>query len=210
MTIARYDVNNANVNRHVTFNVAADGGAIAESFLSLKGPANQYPFYNQVTGTPTVEQELGQLRLNLVQRALSIYTVIVGLKVMSDVAANGGINLTFEADEFGAYFNQRAFTVAGESWPLDPTDDKHHVDDIVDFLGTGGMTTVKTKDGLQTLADNLATISFDGGTTGPFGALSATGTITLPDGRVVTTGAAAPALPATTNPAGLTVVWVDV
>lgn len=210
MTIARYDVNNANVNRHVRFHVEADGGATAETFRALKGPANVYPFYNADVGPFTVEQELGQLRLNLVQRAMAVYTIIVSLQIDSTGANNGAVDLVFEADEFGAYFNQRAFTVAGESWPLDPTDDKHHVDDITDFLGTGGMTTVKTKPGLQSLVDSLSTVSFDGGVTGPFGLLSTGGTITLPSGDVVTTGAAAPALPATTNPAGLTVTWVNV
>lgn len=207
MSIARYDVNNANVNREVRFHVEADGGPIANTFLALKGPANVYPFYNQVTGTPTVEQELGQLRLNLVQRAMALYTITVALQVAED---GSSMDLIFEVDEFGAYFNQRAFTVAGDSWPLDPTDDKHHVEDITDFLGTGGMTMVKTKPGLQSLVDSLATVSFDSGTTGPFGTLSTGGTVTLPDGRVVTVGPAAPALPATTNPAGLTVTWVDV
>lgn len=207
MTIARYDVNNANVNREVRFRVTPDGGSTANTFLALKGPANVYPFYNQVTGVPTVEQELAQLRLNLVARALTAYTITVALQVATD---GGQFDWIVEQDEMGAYFNQRAFTVAGESWPLDSSDDKHHVEDITDFLGTGGMTTVKTKNGLQSLVDTLSTVSYDGGTTGPFGALSAGGTITLPDGRVVTTGAAAPALPATTNPAGLTVTWVDV
>lgn len=209
MTIGRYDVNNANVNRQVRFRIEDDnvGGGTANTFLALKGPANVYPFYNQVAGVPTVEQELGQLRLNLVQRALAVYTVTVALQVDTNGA---GMFLVFEADEFGAFFNQRAFTVAGESWPLDSTDDKHHVADITDFLGTGGMTTVKTKNGLQSLLDTLATVSFDGGTTGPFGLLSTGGTITLPDGRVVTTGAGAPALPADVFPSGLAVTWVNV
>ena len=208
MTIARYDVNNANVNRHVRFHIEADGGPTASTFLSLKGPANVYPFYNQVTGAPTDEQELAQLRLNLVQRALAVYTITVSLQVAVD---GSSFDWVVEQDEMGAYFNQRAFTVAGESWPLDPTDDKHHVEDITDFLGTGGMPLgPKTKPGLQSLVDSLATVSYDGGVTGPFGALSGGGTVTLPNGNVVTTGAGAPPLPATTNPAGLTVTWVNV
>lgn len=209
MTISRYDINNANVNRHVRFRIEDDnvGGGTANTFLALKGPANVYPFYNQVSGVPTVEQELGQLRLNLVIRALSVYTIPVSVQV----DANGaGTYLVFEADEFGAYFNQNAFTVAGESWPLDATDDKHHVLDIVDRLGTGGMTTVKTKNGLQSLMNTLATVSFDGGTTGPFGDISNTGVIILPDGRSVTTGAAAPALPDNGQASGLAVTWVNV
>lgn len=209
MTISRYDINNANVNRHVRFRIEDDnvGGGTANTFLALKGPANVYPFYNQVSGVPTVEQELGQLRLNLVIRALSVYTIPVSVQVDHDGA---GTYLVFEADEFGAYFNQNAFTVAGESWPLDATDDKHHVLDIVDRLGTGGMTTVKTKNGLQSLMNTLATVSFDGGTTGPFGDISNTGVIILPDGRSVTTGAAAPALPDNGQASGLAVTWVNV
>ncbi len=217
MTIARYDVNNANVNREVRFRVIRDGGPIASTFLALKGAANVYPFYGQVTGTPTVEQELAQLRLNLVQRALAVYTVTVALQV----TANGDtMDWIVEQDEMGAYFNQALpplGTTPGvdESWPVDTSDDKHHVADIVDRLGTGGMPLgPKTKPGLQSLVDSLATVSFDGGVTGPFGALSVfAATITLPDGRLVTTtggSAPAPTLPAGGNPAGLTVSWVDV
>lgn len=213
MTTARYDVNSANTNRHVSFNVVADGGATANTFLALKGPANAYPHYNQIAGVPTVEQELGQLRLNLVARALTAYAITVSLQVAAD-----GSSFTWvaEQDEMGAFFNQAlpplgATPGVDQSWPLEGnTVDKHHVEDITDRLGTGGMTTIKTKPGLQSLIDSLATVSYDGGTTGPFGALSATGTVVLPDGRVVTTGAAAPALPATTNAAGLTISWVSV
>ncbi len=116
----------------------------------------------------------------------------------------------------GAFFNQALPPLVGgpgvsESWPVEGnTVDKHHVEDITDRLGTGGMTTIKTKPGLQSLIDSLATVSFDGGTTGPFGALSITGTITLPDGRVVTTGGAAPALAADVFPSGLAVTWLNV
>jgi len=216
MTTARYDVNSANVNRHVTFNVEADAGPTANTFLALKGPANAYPHYNQITGVPTVEQELAQLRLSLAARALTAYAITVSLQVDDSTATGGAFRWTAEQDEMGAFFNQAlpplgATPGVDQSWPLEGNAvDKHHVADITDRLGTGGMTTVKTKDGLQSLLDSLATVSYDGGTTGPFGALSAGGTITLPDGRVVTTGAAAPALPATTNPAGLTITFVNV
>ncbi len=216
MTTARYDVNSANVNRHVTFNVFADGGAIANTFLALKGPANAYPHYNQITGVPTVEQELGQLRLSLAARALTAYAITISLQIVDDVAPNGAFAWPVEQDEMGAFFNQALpplGTAPGvdESWPLQGNAvDKHHVEDITDRLGTGGMTTVKTKPGLQSLLDSLSTVSYDGGTTGPFGVLSTGGTVTLPDGRVVTTGAAAPALPATTNAAGLSIAWQSV
>lgn len=200
MTIARYDAHSANTNRHVTFSVADAGGPTANTFFELR-PNPHYPPYHRLAGTPTDEQELGQLRLNLVVRALSAYTVPVRVDVNAD---NSVLELTFEADEHGAYFNQRAFTVGGESWPLDDTDDKHHVEDITDFLGTGGMPFgPKTKNGLQSLADTLNAVSYDGGTTGPFGALSGGASIVLPSGVAVTTGVAAPTLAG-----GLVVAWV--
>ena len=200
MTIARYDAHSANTNRHVTFSVADAGGPTANTFFELRPNVN-YPPYHRLVGTPTDEQELGQLRLNLVVRALSAYTVPVRVDVNAD---NSVLELTFEADEHGAYFNQRAFDVAGESWPLDPTDDKHHVEDITDFLGTGGMSFgPKTKAGLQSLADSLNAVTYDGGVTGPFGALSGGASIVLPSGVAVTTGVAAPTLAG-----GLTVAWV--
>jgi hypothetical protein len=197
MTTARYDINSANVNRVARFHVEADGGPTANTFFAIKGAASAYPFYGQLAGVPTVEQELGQLRLSLVQRALSAYAITVSLNVE---AGGSFYEWAFEQDEMGAFFNQL--------WTGDTSLDKHVVADRTDLLGTGGMTVIKTKPGLQSLCDSLSTVSFDGGTTGPFGALSTGGTVTLPDGRVVTTGAAAPALPAT-NPAGLVVTWVS-
>ena len=218
MTTARYDVNNANVNRHVRFLVERVASPVANVFLSLKGPANVYPFYNQIAGVPTVEQELGQLRLNLVARALAVYTITVSLQVFdSGGEVNSAVRWTVEQDEMGAYFNQALPPLGGspgvdQSWPVSGnTVDKHHVEDITDRLGTGGMTTIKTKPGLQSLVNTLSTVSFDGGTTGPFGDLSDTGTIVLPDGRVVTTGVAAPALPLAGGQAsGLVVTWEDI
>jgi len=217
MTTARYDVNNANTNRHVTFNVQASGGVLDNTFLALKGPANTYPHYNQIAGVPTVEQELAQLRLNLAARALTAYAITVSLLVDDAAGIGGRFKWTAEQDQMGAFFNQAlpplgATPGVDESWPVQGnTADKHHVEDIVDRLGTGGMTTIKTKPGLQSLLDSLSTVSYDGGTTGPFGALSITGTITLPDGRVVTTGAAAPALPVVgTDAAGLNITWLNV
>jgi hypothetical protein len=200
MSIARYDVNSANVNRQVTFFIQAEAVADKDAniFLALKGAANQYPFYQQVAGVPTPNQELAQLRLSLVVRALSVYTVPVGVRVVADDADNaaGAVELTFEADEFGAYFNQ--------AWTGNTTLDKHLVTNITDVLGTGGMTAAKTKNGLQSLLDSLATVSFDGGVTGPFGALSATGAIVLPDGQVT---AGAPALDGGGTPSGLEVLF---
>ncbi len=215
MTTARYDVNSANVNRHVRFRIEDDnvGGGTANTFLALKGPANVYPHYNQIAGVPTVEQELGQLRLSLVARALTAYAITISLQVDADGA---GFDWVVEQDEMGAFFNQALPPLVGgagvsESWPVEGNAvDKHHVEDITDRLGTGGMTTIKTKPGLQSLIDSLATVSFDGGTTGPFGVLSTGGTVTLPDGRVVTTGGAAPALAADVFDSGLAVTWLNV
>jgi hypothetical protein len=222
MTIARYDVNNANVNREVRFHIERDAGPVANTFLSLKGPANVYPFYNQIAGVPTVEQELGQLRLNLVARAISVYTITVALQVRDTGGeTNSGLDWVVEQDEMGAYFNQQLPPLAAApgvpgvdtSWPVQGNAvDKHHVAPIIDRLGTGGMPLgPKTKPGLQLLLDSLGTVSFDGGTTGPFGDLSDGGSIVLPDGRVVTTGVAAPALPDGAGAfSGLTITWVDV
>jgi hypothetical protein len=217
MTIARYDVNNANVNREVRFHVERAAGAVDDTFLAFKGAANVYPFYGQLAGVPTVEQELAQLRLNLVQRALAVYTITVALQV--SVSGNA-MDWIVEQDEMGAYFNQ-ALPPLGtdpgvdESWPVDTSDDKHHVEDITDRLGTGGMPLgPKTKPGLQSLVNSLATVSYDGGSTGPFGLLSEGGAIILPDGRSVTVTAGSS--PATDLPvsgafvAGLEVTWVNV
>jgi hypothetical protein len=215
MTNARYDVNSANTNRQVTFSVAADGGAIAETFLAMKGPSNSYPHYNQLAGVPTVEQELAQLRLSLVARALTAYAITVSLQVAAD---GSGFNWVAEQDEMGAFFNQALpplGTAPGvdESWPLQGNAvDKHHVEDITDRLGTGGMTTIKTKPGLQSLVDSLATVSYDGGVTGPFAndTWPTTTTVTLPDGRVVTLGATAPGLVVGASASGLIVSFVSV
>ena len=216
MTTARYDVNNANTNREVTFNIEPLAGPIANTFLALKGPSNSYPHYNQIAGVPTVEQELSQLRLNLAARALTAYAITVGIRVIDATAIGGQFKWTAEQDEMGAFFNQALPPLAAgpgvsESWPVEgDTVDKHHVEDITDRLGTGGMTTIKTKPGLQSLLDSLFSVSYDGGVTGPFGALSAGATITLPDGRVVTVGAAAPALPAGAGLSGLAITWLNV
>lgn len=184
--MSRYDVNAANVNRIIRFRVEAANAADRDTglFLALKGPSSDYPHYGQVTGTPTANQELAQLRLSLVVRALSAYTVPVFVEVATDSAGTGvgsAVVIGFEADRFGAYFNQ--------AWTTNQGLAKHLVTDIVDQLGQPG--AAKTKAGLQSLLDSLATVSYDGGTTGPFGDLSSSGAIVLPDGR---TTAGAPVL----------------
>ena len=211
MTIARYDVNSANVNRHVRFRVQSEdaGDRDAGIFLPLKGRANVYPFYGQIV-SPTGLQEVAQLRLSLVVRALSVYTVPVSIQLADDDGPTGvgsALDITYEVDEFGAFFNDDGVAGGGARWPEDTSIDKHQVGDITDALGTGGMTTPKTKDGLTTLLDNLATVSFDGGTTGPFGALSGSGVVVLPDGTSV---AGNPTLAAGGSPSGLAVTWINV
>jgi len=212
----RYDVNSANVNRQIKFLVEAEGGAKANTFTALKGPANQYPHYHQIQGA-TDAQELGQIRLSLVVRALSQYAVPIAVEVFDNAvvsAAGSGssVHIVYEQDEMGVFFNN--------NWPADATKDKHAPDGtdgvgtadwITDTVGTGGMPNgPKEKKGLNLLLAELATVSFDGGTTGPFGALSIGASIVLPDGVAVATGAAAPTLPVVTAAyaSGLEATWV--
>lgn len=188
--MSRYDVNAANTNRIIRFRVEAANAADRDAglFGMLKGRANSYPHYGQLTTTATANQELAQLRTSLVVRALTRYTPAVGVTLADDSAGTGGLTaiagpaliVTFESDEFGAYFNN--------NWPTDTTVAKHITGNISDTVGTGGMTTVKTKPGLQSLLDSLYGVSYDGGDTGPFGNLSAGGAVVLPDGQT-TSGA---------------------
>lgn len=191
--MSTYNVNAANTNRTVRFRIepanAAD--AVSALFGMFKGKATQYPQYGQLTGTPTANQELAQLRTDRVIRALSAYAIPVGVELADDSFATGGgtanfapaLIVTYEQDSTGEFFNNL--------WPTNTTLDKHLAADITDTVGVGGMTTTKTKPGLQSLADSLATVSYDAGTTGPFGDLSAGGAIVLPDGQ---TTAGAPVL----------------
>lgn len=191
--MSRYDVNAANTNRIVRFMVepANAGDANSGLFGILKGAAASYPHYGQLTGTPTANQELAQLRTSLVVRAMSRYTVPVGVALSDDSSGTGGLTataapalvLTFETDEQGEYFNQL--------WTGNTTLAKHGTGNIADTLGTGGMSSPKTKPGLQAIVDLLSTVSYDGGTTGPFGDLSSGGAIVLADGQ---TTAGAPVL----------------
>lgn len=203
MSIVRTnDANNANTNRHVRFLVQAEDGGekVADLFVALKGPQNAYPYYGQIAN-PTLDQELAQLRLSLVTRVLTRWAILVGVQVADDDAANAGgsVILTYEQDEMGVFYNN--------AWGSTPgAVDKHSDADIVDTVGVGGLVTgPKTKPGLETLLDDLAGVSYDGGTTGPFGALSATGNIVLPDGRVT---AGSPTLSAGGTLSGLEVVYL--
>lgn len=191
--MSRYDVNSANTNRHVRLRVEAAnaGDADAALFGMNKGRASTYPHYGQLVGTPTANQELAQIRTNYVVRALSNYVKPVGVELAVDSFGTAGstatagpaLIITYEVDEQGELFNQ--------AWTGDQTLDKHLTTDIADTVGVGGMTAPKTKPGMQSLLDSLATVSFDGGTTGPFGDLSTTGAVVLPNGQ---TTAGAPVL----------------
>ncbi len=207
------DANNANTNRHVRFLVQAEdaGEQVADLFVALKGPQNAYPYYGQIRDpAPTLDQELAQLRLSLVTRVLTRWAILVGVQVADDAAANagGGLILTYEQDEMGVFYNN--------AWGTNPGGvDKHSpsgtlpditADQIQDTVGIGGLVTgPKEKPGLNALLDDLAGVSYDGGTTSPFGALSATGNITLPDGRVT---AGSPTLSAGGTVSGLEVVYL--
>lgn len=210
--MSRYDVNSANTNRHVRFRIEPANAADANAALFgiLKGRGTQYPQYGQLTGTPTANQELAQVRTNYVIRALSAYNIAVGVELADDSFGTGGLTanfapaliLTFESDSQGEYFNQ--------AWTGDTTLDKHLTTDITDTVGVGGMTVVKTKPGLQSLVDTLSTVSFDNGATGPFGDLSAGGAVVLRDGQVT---AGAPVLDNAgggvgAGVSGLTVTWI--
>lgn len=205
-----YDVNAANTNRIVRFRVEPTAAAdrSAALFGMLQGRAPAYPHYGKLATTPTANQTLAQLRTSYVVRALTRYAIPVGVALVADSAATAGatanfgpaLMLTFETDERGEFFNN--------AWTGNTTLSKHSTAAITDTVGVGGMTTVKTKLGLQGLLDSLYNVSFDGGTTGLFGMLSASGAIVLPNGA---TTAGAPPLDsdgAAGVTAGLTVTFV--
>ncbi len=180
--MGRYDSGALNTNRHVRFRVQGNTGATAANlFLFVEGNEAQYPNYGRIVA-PTANQNLAQLRASLVRQALTAYAPLVGFSVDADSASNaaGALIVVFEQDQIGAFYNN-AHTAT-------PTDPRHTVADIVDTVGKGGMSAPKTKNGLLALLGTLSTVSYDGGTTGPFGALSDGGAITLPDGTV-TSGA---------------------
>ena len=191
--MSTYNVNAANTNRTVRFRIEPTnaGDANAALFGMFKGRSGQYPQYGQLTGTPTANQELAQLRTDRVVRALSAYAIPVGVELAADSFATAGatanfapaIIVTYEQDSTGEFFNN--------AWPANTTLVKHLATNITDTVGVGGMTTVKTKPGLQALVDSLSTVTYDAGVTGPFGDLSTGGAIVLPDGQ---TTAGAPVL----------------
>jgi len=175
--MSRYDSGATNTNRHVRFRVQGNTGATAaDLFLFLEGNEAQYPQYGRLTTAPTAAQNLAQLRASLVRMALSAYAPIVGFSVEADSAANaaGALHVVFEQERMGAFYN--------DDHTATPSTAAHTVADIVDVIGIGGMSSVKTKNGLLALLGTLSTVSYDGGTTGPFGTLSGGGAIVLPDG----------------------------
>jgi len=166
--MSRYDVNNANANRLVKFRI--DTGAAGNLGL-IKGTSSFYPHYDQLTTIPTAVQEIAQLRVNALVRAVSVYTVPVGVEVDS---TGQWVDVSFEVAREGEYYDNASATYSSG--------------DITDTLGVGGMATVKTKDGLQTLATNaLATTE---GTNGASGVTLFSANPTLADGTT-TTGVAA-------------------
>lgn len=200
MSIVRTnDANNANTNRHVRFLVEAETSTAADLFVALQGPQNAYPYYGKIQA-PTLAQELAQLRLSLITRILTRWAILVGVQVATDTAANAGgaLILTYEQDEMGVFYDNAWGSAPGVA-------DKHSEEgspgvgvagEITDTVGVGGLVTgPKGKPGLQQLLDlEAATVTYDGGQSGPFGTLSYTGgtgtntragDVELPDGRVV-------------------------
>jgi len=189
------DANNANTNRIVRFDVTAGGGATpaADMFVALQGPNYNYKHYGKVQN-PTQAQILAQLRLSLITRSLSRYAILVGVQVADQGAGAGSAaRLEFETDRTGVYYNN--------DWSTNQAVDKDIVIDIADTVGVGGMTTPKTKAGLQTMLDELAAVSYDDGVTFIFGTDSTAG-VTLPDGTTAT----GPSLAGGAN-SGLVVTW---
>lgn len=202
-----YDVSSANTNRVVRFLVepASAGDRNAALFGILKGRNDSYPNYGRLTTVPTNNQELAALRTSLVARALSRYAILVGVKLAQDSAGTGSpgtanfssaLELWFEVNESGVFYNNNW---AQGAVPTITNFDKHTPGNAsdgtagtyADTVGVGGMTTPKTKPDLNGILNSIKDISYDGGTTGPFGSKSSTGNITLPNGAVTS---AAPVL----------------
>lgn len=200
--MSRYDSGALNTNRHVRFRVQGNGGsAAANLFYFVEGNEAQYPSYGR-NNSATANQNLAQLRASLIRMALSAYAPLVGFAIDADASANaaGALIVVFEQERIGAFYDNAHTTT--------PATAAHTVADITDSVGTGGMSTVKTKNGLNSLLQTLSTVSYDGGTTGPFGALSTSGSIVLPDG---TTTSGAPSLAAGvdgTHATGLSITYL--
>lgn len=172
------DANNANTNRIVRFDVFAAAGVTggADIFAALQGPNTHYKHYGKVQN-PTQAQILAQLRLSLITRSLSRYAILVGVQVAENAAVADSVRLEYETDRTGVYYNN--------VWSTNQAVDKDIVTDINDTVGVGGMTTPKTKAGLQSMLNELAAVSYDDGVTFIFGT-DATAGVTLPDGTTAT------------------------
>ena len=201
-----YDVGATNNNRLVRFRVQGHStSAGANIFAILSGPNSQYPRAGRVA-TPTNNQLLAQLRTSLVVRRLSQYVPPAEVKIVADSSSNaaGALIIGFEVDQMGVFFNN--------AWTGNVALAKHLTTDIADGVGTGGMSAPKTKPGLASLLAGLATVSYDGGVTGPFGALSDGGAIVLPTQMGGGTTSAAPQLDAGVEAgfeSGLEIALVD-
>ena len=186
-----YDVYSANVLNTVSFVIEPQlvGENVAGLFGIFKGPQNSRPFYGALTTTPTALQNLAQIRTNYIVRALTAYAPVVGVRLVTNASGSivpsasfgSAIKITFETAAMGIFEDPAWIAANGVG-------NKERTTDIVDVLGTGGMSMPKTKPGLQSLLNSLATVSFDNGVTGPFGTLAASGAIVLPD-TTVTSGA---------------------
>jgi len=175
--MSRYDVTGTNSPLTTKFRIdAGAGGALG----LLKGNFTTYPHYGQLSTAPTADEELKQLRVNALVRAVSVYTIPVAVEVDP---TGQWVDVTFEAAQQGEFFDNASTSTNTPNYV---------VTDITDTLGVGGMTTTKTKSGLQTLAtaalattegtDGAGTTLFDGSTVladGTTPTLAAVSTVTV-------------------------------
>jgi len=170
--MSRYDITNTSTNREVKFRI--DTGA-AGNLGVLKGEFTSYPHYGQLTTAATGNEQVAQLRTNALVRAVSVYTIPVGVQVDP---TGQWVEVTFEVAQQGEFFDNAS---TGTGTP------NHLVTDISDTLGVGGMTTTKTKSGLQTLA--TAALATKEGTDGASTLFALN--VTLADGTASTSAAVA-------------------
>src|SRR5262245_31672815 len=105
--MSNYDVSAANTNRHTRFFVEPNAAAdkVANVFRLSNGVSPSYPFYGRDTDI-SANEELQQLRVSLIVRAMSAYAPVVGVQLAnnSDGEANGAIIVTFETWDSGVFF----------------------------------------------------------------------------------------------------------
>ena len=142
-----YHVGATNTNRIVDILVAVANNADAV-FAFLKGNNAFHPWIGQ-NSAPTTNDKIAQYRVDYIVRYLSIYAIPVGLRIV-DMADFGGSNTA------------NGLIISYETYVSNVFPD---VTDIVDAYGLADRSA-KTKDGLQTLADNCTfNASLDGGST---------------------------------------------